>query len=137
MRPTAPTLETAQPKNWGDSTRFVNRAFIAFNASSVKPVHSKAKAMTGLLGDIEKFLVWEKGAEVPGLDRRLWRTDDFGNLIHFPHYGDRSSQYGWEKDHKVPSILGGSDTLNNLRPLHHTANARLGAPLSRLGDLFK
>lgn len=67
--------------------------------------------------------IWAKahiidfGHELAGL-----RKDDLGNIIKKDAYGDRSSPYGWEKDHVYPSSLGGSDRLPNIRPLHWRAN---------------
>ena len=77
-----------------------------------------------------KQLVWEKGRIVLGRSPNIWRHDDFGNLISYPDYGDRSSPFGWEIDHRNPSALGGSENLANLRPLHWRANARVGAVLA-------
>jgi hypothetical protein len=49
------------------------------------------------------------------------------NLLHFPSYGDRQSAHGWEIDHHpIPQALGGSDDIDNLRPLHCRSNAALG-----------
>lgn len=66
---------------------------------------------------------------IPGYDPNVWRRDAFGHPIRFSDYGDRSSLYGWEQDHILPKALGGSDALDNLRPLHCKNNASLGGIL--------
>jgi len=64
-------------------------------------------------------LVWLKGIRSPFLDPNLWRLDSSGNLIYFPHYGNRYSPYGWEIDHINPY---GPTELWNLQPLQWYAN---------------
>jgi hypothetical protein len=73
------------------------------------------------------------GRVAPGYDPAVWRYDDYGHLIRFADYGDRQSAYGWEIDHIHATMLGGSDSLDNLRPLHCRQNASLGG---MLGGLF-
>ena len=89
--------------------------------------------------DTDAFLkrtVWNKAQVIFGSDPAFWRLDDYGNEIYFDAYGDRSSPFGWEFDHfPVPKVLGGTDYLNNLRPLHWRANAGMGGSLSGLGGL--
>ena len=45
------------------------------------------------------YLVWEKGKDVPGRDRSVWRFDDCGALIRLYDYG-KQSEYGWDIDQK-------------------------------------
>ncbi len=80
----------------------------------------------------EKQIVWRKGHIIPGSDPSIFRRDDFGYTIRFDDYGDRKSEYGWEIDHIVATIVGGSDSFQNLRPLHWRKNARLGGLLGGL-----
>ena len=68
--------------------------------------------------------VWNKGTKIEGHDAKVWRHDDFGNVIKFAEYSNRDSDYGWEIDHIVPVAAGGSDSLSNLRPLQWEANVR-------------
>lgn len=75
------------------------------------------------------LLIWTKGHIVPGLDPNEWRKDDFGNLIRYQDYGNRSSAYGWEIDHIVAAARGGHDGISNLRPLRCQTNASLGGLL--------
>jgi hypothetical protein len=76
--------------------------------------------------------VWEKGHPIPDDDPNLWRRDDYGNVIKRTNYGKRDSEYGWERDHVVPSALNGADSIHNLRPLHHRLNSSLGGILGRM-----
>lgn len=69
--------------------------------------------------------VWEKGVRMIGRDSATWRQDFEGNLIKRDEYGQHS-EHGWELDHIRPKLLGGPDTLANLRPRHWRSNARQG-----------
>jgi 5-methylcytosine-specific restriction endonuclease McrA len=90
-------------------------------------------AVSDLFGEEALILaVWVKGRRIPGLDPAVWRGDALGNLMRFADHGDRGSEYGWEKDHIIPIALGGSDHIDNLRPLHHRANASRGGILGGL-----
>lgn len=90
------------------------------------------KNLSPLDPDYQKVLeVWRKGHISLVHDMNLWRRDDFGNMIYFHAYGDRSSEWGWEIDHIVADALGGSDQISNLRPLHWHSNATLGGLLAK------
>jgi hypothetical protein len=80
--------------------------------------------MRSLSENLEIQLVWEKGIAIRGLDPSKWRWDANHNLIYRWAYGDRSSPYGWEKDHINP---WGSDEISNLQPLQWLANVEKGA----------
>jgi hypothetical protein len=75
-------------------------------------------------------MVWAKGHIIPGYAPSEWRRDDFGHLIRYSAYGDRTSPHGWEIDHIRPSALGGGEGIDNLRPLHCKKNASLGGLLA-------
>ena len=78
----------------------------------------------GLLEVLENLNVWLKARPILGYDESVWRHDDDGNVIRFDAHGDRSSKYGWEKDHIIPVADGGTEDLSNIRPLHWLANVR-------------
>lgn len=64
---------------------------------------------------IEK--VWEAGLIIEGVSKDLIRKDACGAFIMKDHYGNHSSDFGWEIDLIVPEIIGGDASLENLRPL--------------------
>ena len=74
--------------------------------------------------------VWRKGVFISDKNKdgelkwspNEWRRDHMGNPIRHDDYGDRDSDYGWEIDHIVPVAKGGSDAIDNLRPLQWAAN---------------
>jgi hypothetical protein len=55
---------------------------------------------------------------VPGQDPDFIRTDDFGNIISYSHFGNTASEFGWEIDRIKTGSASGSDDISNLRPLH-------------------
>jgi HNH endonuclease len=66
--------------------------------------------------------VWQKGTPVPGYPSNM-RKDKCGAWMDRSRYGDRSSSFGWEIDHKQPVAAGGSDDPSNLQPLQWQNNA--------------
>jgi hypothetical protein len=82
--------------------------------------------------DFRKWMVWTRGHVIPDVDSRIERKDDLGYRIRFEDYGKRTSPYGWEIDHyPTPLLLGGSDHISNLRPLHCRAKHALASSSSR------
>ena len=69
--------------------------------------------------------IWNKGHVIQGYDPNMWRQDQEGNTIKRSDYG-REIEHSWEVDHIVPKSKGGSDLLDNLRPLQWEANRRRG-----------
>ncbi|MCQ2364261.1 MAG: hypothetical protein MJ051_01735 [Akkermansia sp.] len=74
--------------------------------------------------------VWEKGREVSGCDKDVWRKDFCDAWICRTEYGNRSSEYGWEIDHVYPidklqekNIPQSKwNEMANLRPMHWENN---------------
>ncbi len=87
------------------------------------PMWFKAEESRKAAEEAHKRAVWVKGTVIKGRDISEWRVDGNGNLIRFSDHGNRDSNYGWEIDHIIPTARGGSDTIDNLRPLHWRANA--------------
>jgi hypothetical protein len=74
--------------------------------------------------------VWNKGHPIAGHDPSKWVRDDYGMLLRWEDYGDKNSPFGWEMDHfPTPKALGGTDSIENMRPLHCMTNAQLGGLL--------
>lgn len=67
--------------------------------------------------------VWNKARKIPNNDK--WRKDACGAWIYKDSYG-LTSDGGWEIDHIYPKSMGGSDSLNNLQPLHWENNRGKG-----------
>jgi hypothetical protein len=65
--------------------------------------------------------VWQKGTVVPDYPSAS-RKDACGAWMERNRYGDRSTSFGWEIDHKHPVALGGTDDLSNLQPLQWENN---------------
>lgn len=73
----------------------------------------------------KKDQVWDKGKKIRGKNPNLYRKDALGNEIYYPSYG-KNSEKGWEIDHSKPQSKGGTDHLNNLRPLKTKENRKKG-----------
>ena len=65
--------------------------------------------------------IWEKGRKVEGYDASMFRKDACGAWIMRDKYGEKHV-FGWEIDHIYPKKLGGTDIVQNLRPLHYQNN---------------
>lgn len=71
----------------------------------------------------KKDQVWDKGKKMRGKDPNLYRRDSFGNPMYYPSYG-KTSEMGWNIDHSKPQSEGGTDHLNNLKPMNSKANSK-------------
>lgn len=67
--------------------------------------------------------IWDKGGKIRRKDSNLYRKDSKGKTIYKPSYG-KTSNMGWEVDHKRPRSKGGSDNIRNLVPKHWKSNRR-------------
>lgn len=65
--------------------------------------------------------VWEKGTTVPGYDSTKYRKDVCDAWMQRDKYAEQVA-LGWEIDHVYPVSKGGSDDLNNLRPMQWENN---------------
>lgn len=84
------------------------------------------KPNSAILDAVEKYVLWERATKIHGADPAVWRQDRFGWWIRFDQYGELSD-FGWEKDHLVPSALGGADTPSNYAATHWHNNRKKGA----------
>lgn len=61
--------------------------------------------------------IWNRAAEMEGLDPKLFRKDAYGAVMARSQYGMRDSNFGWEIDHVYPIAMGGDDNIENLRAM--------------------
>jgi len=66
--------------------------------------------------------VWQKGIEIHGLNKDIWRKDKCGFKMKFQEHGNRKSSEGWEIDHIKAVANGGGDEILNLQPLNWNNN---------------
>ena len=72
-------------------------------------------------------LVWNKATVVDEYDPASIRKDACGAWILRNQYGNRGSIFGWEVDHVYPKVLGGDDSLDNLRAMQWENNDSKGS----------
>ena len=71
--------------------------------------------------------VWQKATPIKG--RPGYAKDSCGATIYRHSYG-KTSDIGWEIDHKLAVANGGTNDLSNLQPLHWENNRAKGDKLS-------
>ena len=72
--------------------------------------------------DQEIQQVWEKGRIEDGRIPDKVRKDNCGAWMERGRHGDRESIFGWEIDHIIPVADGGTNDIDNLRPLQWENN---------------
>ena len=72
-------------------------------------------------GDAKLQKIWEKGRAVKGYDPARLRLDECSSWIDRTMHGTRERR-GWQADRIVPVPKGGTDALENLRPLRWKNN---------------
>jgi hypothetical protein len=65
--------------------------------------------------------VWDKAQSEYGFF--FFKRDRFGEIIAKHHYSEQS-QYGWYIEYIVPLTDGGTNDIDNLRPVHWKNSAR-------------
>lgn len=70
--------------------------------------------------------VWCNAKIVVGYDSDTIRQDACGAWIVKGEYG-RNSTYGWVVDRVVPRVMGGDDSIENLRAMHWQNNIAKGS----------
>ncbi|MDW3195858.1 MAG: HNH endonuclease signature motif containing protein [Cytophagales bacterium] len=69
--------------------------------------------------------IWKKAEPAGSPDPINLRTDPCGAWIKKDQYGEKT-EYGWSVDHAFPKKNGGTDDLENLRPMQHKNNSSKG-----------
>lgn len=70
--------------------------------------------------------IWDKAIIVEGYNKDMYRQDFGGAWISREAYGDTDSMLGWEIDHVFPVAKGGSNHIDNLRPMNWRNNRSKG-----------
>ena len=64
---------------------------------------------------------WNNAHKIRGINREVYRRDDYGNTIFKSSYG-KQSDMGWEVDHRHPVSKGGTDSPKNLQAVQWKEN---------------
>ena len=93
--------------------------------ASTKPLSPKAKNQMIKKKikqkENDKDAVWAKATKIRGENPDIYRKDSEKNKIRYKSYG-KTTDLGWEIDHKTPLAKGGSDALSNKQALQWKAN---------------
>ena len=81
--------------------------------------------------------IWVKGEPEQGYSPDRWRKDKCGASMNRSEHGNTDSPHGWEVDHIIPKSKGGSDHIDNLRPLHWKNNDAKGDKLDGYWECAK
>lgn len=66
---------------------------------------------------------WENAKQIREKNSDLYRKDSYGNQIFKPSYG-KTSEMGWEVDHRHPISKGGTDNTRNLQAVQWEENRK-------------
>lgn len=69
----------------------------------------------GVFDDFTIVEVWRKA--IPYKHFELYKRDNFGSLMFYDDY-EIQSENGWLIDYIVPLEKGGTDKIENLKPVH-------------------
>ena len=78
---------------------------------------------TSTESEMLKVAAWQKAVPITTHDPNFARKDRFNNWIVWSDYG-KTTQFGWEIDHIVPTSWGGLDARPNVAATHWQANRK-------------
>ena len=97
--------------------------YFSFSIIRLLKEHNYVRIFGGrtMASDRNKEVAWNNASPIKGKNPNLFRKDAYGNPIYKPSYG-RTSEMGWEIDHKKPISKGGTNSGKNLQALHWEEN---------------
>ena len=87
------------------------------------------------ISETKRKQIWEQANKIDRYNPEKWRQDFAGAWIKWDDYG-KQTDYGWTIDHKCPIAKGGSDSLENLQPIHWKNNEEKGDNYPRFDTII-